>query len=338
MTGTAVEQVKAQDLQARHVLNRTLATADILAASSLLRADLRGKPEDVRAIALTLHQYGLPVGIQNLNACYVVKGRVEFETRMWTALAMSYGGHRVWLDEGNSAEQATAWIERADSGARYCATFTMDDARRAGLAESETYRKYPQDMLGWRALSRVIKRYAPEVIAGLADAGEQTVARPRPRPLPTDQPPADDDIIDGEIVEQGEDVVLTGHATVAPPGPGAEADDEELAAYIRWKRAGKPRDENGLIIDVPPATEEPKRGQDNAAAEVVEPQTAPAPSGPVPGEWRARAVEQGKGDALLLKKAREFAAERGVEGAALPRTLDQVTDPADIARLEDWIG
>ncbi len=125
MTGTAVEQVQAQDLQARQVLNRTLATADVMAASSLVRADLRGKPE----------------------------------------------------------------------------TFTMEDAKRAGLADSETYRKYPQDMLGWRALSRVIKRYAPEVTAGIADAGPSTVTQPTPRPIPVEA----EDIADAELVEQGED-------------------------------------------------------------------------------------------------------------------------------------
>lgn len=238
--------------------------------------------------------------------------------------------------------------------AKFGQTVLPDWAKKA-ITEGQVKRNdgwwnYPGDKLVARAASRLCRRHFSEVLIGrglsLHTAEEQGYETSSDldetaaegvivaRVIEDDQ---DDDVVDGEIVEQGEDVVVPGHATVAPPGPGTEADDEELAAYIRWKRAGKPRDENGFIVDVPP-TEEPERGQDNAVAEVVEPQTAPAPSGPVPGEWRARAVEQGKGDALLLKKAREFAAERGVEGTALPRTLDQVTDPADIARLEDWIG
>jgi hypothetical protein len=348
MPGTAVEQVEAQDLAARNAVNRTLATANVLAASSLLRADLRGKVDDVRAIAITLHQLGVPPTIPNMNLAYVVKGRVEFEVRLWTALA-ARAGHEVWVDADH--EGATAYLRRSDSGRTYSVTFTWDDAVRAGLnltrtkegkiVDSETYKKFPTDMLAWRALGRVVKRYAPEVVAGMVETDNSPVAHPRARPLPADQdgyvpaggrhyPETDDDITDAELVEQGEDIVIPGHATVAPPGPGTEADPEELAAFIRWKRAGKPRDENGFIVDVP-ATEAPERGRDNAAAEVVEPQTAPAASGPVPGEWRARAVELGVSDNRLLIMARDVA---GALGVAQPQSLKDVTDEVAAGVLE----
>lgn len=289
MPGTAVEQVQAQDLQARQVLNRTLATADVMAASSLVRAELRNKPEDVRAIAITLYQYGLPVAIQTINACYVVKGSVEFMTKIWTALAQR-AGYAVWPDDASSAEVGIAHIADRRTGETHRVTFTWEDATKAGLTGSDTYKKYGRDMLIWRAMARAVRWHAPEVHAGIAPVEELTVERPRPRPIPAEP----------QAIEQGENPGLT------------------------------PADIGG-----PPAAQEPERGPDNAAATIVEQQTAPAPSGPVPGEWRARAVELGKGDALVLKKARDFATARGLD--PLPRTIDQITDAGVIADLEEWL-
>lgn len=298
MTGTALDQVEAQDLQHRRELNRAVAAADVMAASSLVRADLRGKPEDVRAIAVTLHQYGLPVGIQNINACYVVKGRVEFMTHLWVGLALRYGGHRVWLDPSNSATTATAWIQRAGDGDAYSATFTIEDAKRAGLDQSETYKKYPQDMLGWRALSRVIRRYAPEVMAGIADAGPETVARARPRPVPADD--VDDDVVDGEIVEPDVDDEIA----VAPPGPAVDA-EQTAAAADRENGGGE-----ATVVGSPP----------------------PAP-GPV--DWRALCRKHGVSQGDLLRQAQEFARGRALP---VPETLAEITDEQHQADLLDWLG
>ncbi len=363
MPGTAVEQVEAQDLAARNAVNRTLATANVLAASSLLRADLRGKVDDVRAIAITLHQLGVPPTIPNMNLAYVVKGRVEFEVRLWTALA-ARAGHEVWVDADH--EGATAYLRRSDSGRTFSVTFTWDDAVRAGLnltrtkegkiVDSETYKKFPTDMLAWRALGRVVKRYAPEVIAGLADAGDTPVARPRPRPLPADPDglypaagrhyPETDEIVDGEIVEQGEDVGIPGHATAAPPGPGTEADPDEWAAFLQWKQAGEPRDENGYPADVPaPAQMSEGGGQagETRPAPEVRPPSGPIErtSAPLPRlatggvDWKDACKRHSVTQADLLRQAQEFSRGRALP---VPETLAEITDEQVVADLADWLA
>jgi hypothetical protein len=329
MSGTAVEHVEAQDLEARKHLNRVLVTADQLAAASMvLRSDLRNKVQDVRAIALTLDQHGLPVTIQNVNACFVVNGAVEFMTRLWTGLAMARGHHRVWVCDADpakctctspsSATEGRAHIQRGDDGMVYTATFSWEQATTAGLTESATYKKYPQDMLGWRALSRAVKRYAPDIVIGVGEAVSDTVPVARPRP-PAFELAQDDDVVDGEIVEPGEDPGVT----PAQMSAGAQAEG--------------PPGHNSAAAPADPI--EPERGRDNVGAcSVVGGPAAPDPSGPDRAEVLARAVEQGKADALVLKKAREFAGELGVEGVDLPRKLDQVTDPRVIAKLAAWIG
>lgn len=78
-------------------------------------------------------------------------------------------------------------------------------------------------------------------------------------------------------------------------------------------------------------TDESGEGLENGDAQVVGASAVPPPSGPVPGEWRARAAEQGVSDARLLIMAREVASALGV---APPPALDRVTDEVAAGVLE----
>ena len=324
-TSTAIERVEAQDLAERKRLNRMLLSVDVMAHGSLLKKDLR-EDGNARTVAITLDQLGVPPTINNMNACFVINGAVGMMTWLWCAVASAHGGHEVWLDEDSNAERGIAHLRRGDTGTVRTVTFTIDDAKRAGLttgANKHNYEKYTTDMLGWRALSRVVKRYAPEVMAGLAAAG----AIPEPVLRNVDagralreqflvvEDPDDDDITDAEIVEQGEDPGLT--------GPVAEDDDEELAA---WKRAGKPRDENGFIVDVPTATEEPEAKREPAFL----PRLA---TGGV--DWRDACKRYGVTQADLLRQAQEFSRGRALP---VPETLAEITDEQVEADLADWMA
>lgn len=210
---------------------------------------------------------------------------------------------------------------------------TLPDWVQKKIADGEVKHKdnwwnYPGDQLKARAAARLRRNVFSDVMAayGVDDFTAEEMGATATTDL-DETVDVDQDVVDGEIVEQGEDVVLPGHATVAPPGP--VPDPEKWAAFVRWTEAGEPRDENGYPVAVP--TEEPERGQDNAVAEVVAPQTAPAPSGPVPGEWRARAAEQGLSDNRLLVLAREVAGALGVDQ---PKSLKDVTDEVAAGVLE----
>jgi hypothetical protein len=415
MPGTAVEQVEAQDLAERRHLNQVIRTADVMAASSLCRKDLRGKPEDVRAIAITLDQMGIPPGIMNINAGFVVNGRVDFMTKIWTALAQR-GGYKVWPDDASDSHAGIAWIRDVATGEEHRVTFTWEDAAKASLTGSDTYKKYGRDMLIWRAMARAVRWHAPEVVAGMVEFDDTPVARPRPRPIPGDPdgyvpaagrhyPETDDgdgcDIVDAEIVEQGEDTQMAPAARRAtrptqaeesdmgpsgdaqPATPGSSGDEQDEVYANRRRRANAVMGEVGVkaddarhqlvhtatggatestgrltawqveaVVDFcdrlkmsegggtgthqPPAsgaTQHAPSGQsapadrDNAAEQVV----AAAVPGPLPGEWRARAAEQGVTDGQLLIMARDVA---GALGVAQPQSLKDVTDEVAAGVLE----
>ena len=85
-----------------------------------------------------------------------------------------------------------------------------------------------------------------------------------------------------------------------------------------------------------PAKTEPAGVGDNGTQVVGV--AAPPPPQLGRAEVLARAVELGRSDAHVIKKARDYAAARGVAEVDLPRTLDQITDAGDIAKLSEWLG
>lgn len=70
-------------------------------------------------------------------------------------------------------------------------TFTIEDAERAGVAKGDNWKKYPQAMLFWRALTQAARFHCPDVFMG-------AVYMPEEMGQPMDE---DGCIIEGEIVQ-----------------------------------------------------------------------------------------------------------------------------------------
>lgn len=52
------------------------------------------------------------------------------------------------------------------------ASFTMEDAERAGLAQKHNYKSYPEDMFFAKAITRAQRRYAPDIFGASVYVGE----------------------------------------------------------------------------------------------------------------------------------------------------------------------
>jgi len=112
-------------------------------------------------------------------------------------------------------------------------SFTMDDAKSAGISGKDNWKKYPRNMLFARAMSNGVRLYCPDVFRGNAvytegeiDADEWHVVEPEPMPEPpptngkppVEPPPAEHD--DNPFVEE----------------PVTQVVGTELNAFQKWAR------------------------------------------------------------------------------------------------------
>lgn len=114
---------------------------------------------------------------------YVVNGKIEMSGRLMAELIRK-AGHSIRVEE-NSNQKCTLVGKRSDNGDEEKTSFSIEDAKKAGIYRA-TWEKFPEDMLYWRALSRLARRLFSDVIGGCYVQGEiqtRTVSA-KPQPLP----------------------------------------------------------------------------------------------------------------------------------------------------------
>lgn len=103
--------------------------------------------------------------LEALNgALYFVNGKIGMSTEMMASL-IRQAGHSIVKDEKSDNSVCILRGKRADNGDTWIVTFSMEDARRAGLAKN-MYEKYPSVMLYNRAMSMLARQLFPDVIKG----------------------------------------------------------------------------------------------------------------------------------------------------------------------------
>lgn len=125
-------------------------------------ATAKRPPEQILAIALLGRELGVPV-LASLQGIHLIQGQPSLSANL-TASLLARGGVR-WDVMQNTATQATVLFHRR--GWRDIeSSFTMDEAKLAGLAGKDIWRKYPADMLWSRAFTRGARKIGPDLLAG----------------------------------------------------------------------------------------------------------------------------------------------------------------------------
>ncbi len=115
------------------------------------------------------------VGVNPLLALeggmYYVKGKVEMSAQMMNSIIRE-NKHSIKQDPSSDATICILHGKRADNGDTMSASFSIQEAQAAGLANNAVWKIYPSDMLFARALSRLGRRLFPDVLKGCYVEGE----------------------------------------------------------------------------------------------------------------------------------------------------------------------
>jgi hypothetical protein len=140
---------------------------------------------------------GRELGMGTMAACrklQVIKGTVTERADSQLARFKSCGGRAQFKE---LSETRAVLVLRHPNGDEHTETFTLEDAKRAGLASNDNYAKHPKAMLRSRAITAGLKSIGWEGAVGIYDPDEvaDTPATPEPvvvRPKFDTPPPAEE--------------------------------------------------------------------------------------------------------------------------------------------------
>lgn len=110
-----------------------------------------------------------------LTNVHIIEGKPTLSAALWGALIREAGHKlRVWTEGQGDDLVAHAHLIRADDpDFTFKATFSMRDARAAGLAGKGNWAKYPASMCKARVTTQIARDGAPEVAMGAAYTPEE---------------------------------------------------------------------------------------------------------------------------------------------------------------------
>lgn len=183
-----------QDIYLPSTKDEAYKFAQSFATSAFCPAQYKNKPADVY-LAMA---YGAQIGLNPLLAVQniaMVNGRPSVYGDALTAIVMANPETEKYED-GYKDGGKTAYCKITRNGITMYREFSEEMARKAGLWEQNTWKKYPQRMLLWRAKGWAIRDLYSDVLMGMWSVEE---AR--------DMPP----IQDAEYVD------ISSHAPEEPP-------------------------------------------------------------------------------------------------------------------------
>lgn len=139
-----------------------MVTLGTMLAKSGYFADAR---DAAQSVVKVLAGRELGVGpIAAMTGIYIVKGRVTLSAVLMAGVIKKSRKYNYRIIQRDETTCILDFYEDSEKVGRE--TFTIADAKRAGLADGENYRKYPKNMLFSRAMSNGAKAYCPDAFNG----------------------------------------------------------------------------------------------------------------------------------------------------------------------------
>lgn len=188
--------------------------AGALAQSQMVPVAYRRKPHDILAATLAGRELGLSP-MAAMQRIHMIDGRPTLSAEAMVALVQR-AGHEIWVDPASNESGATVHGQRRGSERVHTLTFTMDEAKAAGITNKSNWRSYPKAMLRARAISALCRIAFADVLAGYAydpdelgavtdDKGNVLEAKVvEPTTAPTDASTADEQAMPQELLDARE--------------------------------------------------------------------------------------------------------------------------------------
>jgi hypothetical protein len=141
------------------------------------------KPEDALWIIATGHSLGIDP-ITSLRGIHVISGKPVLSADLMSAVAMRHPDCLHLQVVEMTPEHAVVSVQRRGWPKATSVSFSIEDARAAGLLNNPTWKKYPADMCKARALARAVRIAFPDALLGIYVEGEldePAQAAPLPR-------------------------------------------------------------------------------------------------------------------------------------------------------------
>ena len=207
--------IVAVDPYAPKDFDRAWQLAEIVVASKL--APALTSPEQAFLVLATGHELGL-TAMQSIRSIHIVDGKPCLSADLIVALVLK-SGKCEFFNEIESSDKSATWTTKRVNGAETRATFTIDDAKRAGLNGKQNWQKYPAVMLSHRAAAMLARKVYPDVMIGLYDPEElEQPMQTRPTPTVRESPKA-------ATVPEVQDAVFE-------EGPGLKSTEPDFAKAI----------------------------------------------------------------------------------------------------------
>jgi hypothetical protein len=178
-------------------MNELRAMAQAASASRFFGA---ATPEQALMLMMAGRDLGLSY-VQSLRAFHVIEGKPSLSAQGMVAVCLKSGICDYFEVVERTDQRATVRAKRAGRP-EHVMTFSIDDAKRAGLVGKGNWAKYPAAMLVARAQAALAREVFPDLLLGLYTDDEMSQAHgghAQPSPVFVDT--------DGVVVESGASAV-----------------------------------------------------------------------------------------------------------------------------------
>lgn len=159
--------------------------AEQIARTDFVPDGLKGNPAAVMAAMLKGHEVGM-APMQALSHIHVIKGKPTISAEGQRALVLA-AGHSIRVKTLTPEKCVLVGTRTGDTEGTEVA-YTLDEAKKAGIARGNNWQNHPTDMLLARASTRLCRAVFPDVTGGMSsyeevvdmddvDGGETTTVR-----------------------------------------------------------------------------------------------------------------------------------------------------------------